>query len=275
MSDTGKPGGTGSGQGRTAEVFDLGDGRVLKLFRPGFPLRAVERERLIAEALSKHGEVPCPRFLGPMERDGRPGLVYERIEGPSQLDTIAANPLLLGRQARLAASLHARVHRLRLPGSPLPEQREALAAALARAELQEPLLRAMIERVRSWPAADLLCHGDFHPDNILLSPRGPVIIDWMTATRGRPLVDVARTAVIMRFSAAPPHLPHAARLALEAVKRLYLRIYLRAYATASGEGLSALGELMVPIAAARIAEDGPPEEKRRLLAFVRASLRER
>ena len=45
-----------------------------------------------------------------------------------------------------------------------------------------------------------LLHLDFHPDNVLLSRRGPVVIDWSNARAGEPALDVAMTWVICATS---------------------------------------------------------------------------
>ena len=44
-------------------------------------------------------------------------------------------------------------------------------------------LRAAIERHRGWDAFvestdAVVCHGDVHPGNVIMSPDGPVVIDW-------------------------------------------------------------------------------------------------
>ncbi len=41
-----------------------------------------------------------------------------------------------------------------------------------------------------------LLHGDFHPNNILYTASGPVVIDWSFASSGDPLLDVARTLAL-------------------------------------------------------------------------------
>jgi aminoglycoside phosphotransferase (APT) family kinase protein len=43
---------------------------------------------------------------------------------------------------------------------------------------------------------DRLLHLDLHPENVLLSPDGPVVVDWTNARRGEPAFDVALTWVI-------------------------------------------------------------------------------
>jgi thiamine kinase len=42
-----------------------------------------------------------------------------------------------------------------------------------------------------------VCHGDFHPNNIFLTTTRAVVIDWMDASLGHPLADVARTKTIL------------------------------------------------------------------------------
>jgi aminoglycoside phosphotransferase (APT) family kinase protein len=42
------------------------------------------------------------------------------------------------------------------------------------------------------PNGNVICHGDFHPKNVLITTEGPVIIDWADATLGHPLADVDR-----------------------------------------------------------------------------------
>jgi aminoglycoside phosphotransferase (APT) family kinase protein len=68
----------------------------------------------------------------------------------------------------------------------------------------------------SLPAAgpgDRLLHLDLHPDNVILSPSGPFVIDWTNARRGDPALDVALTWVIAATSGGP-------------LERLFLRWFL-------------------------------------------------
>jgi aminoglycoside phosphotransferase (APT) family kinase protein len=45
-----------------------------------------------------------------------------------------------------------------------------------------------------------LLHLDLHPENVILSPAGPVVIDWANARRGEPLLDVVYTGIIVATS---------------------------------------------------------------------------
>ena len=53
---------------------------------------------------------------------------------------------------------------------------------------------------RSPSRRERLIHVDFHPDNVLLSERGPVVIDWANSRSGKPAFDVAMTWVIVATS---------------------------------------------------------------------------
>jgi aminoglycoside phosphotransferase (APT) family kinase protein len=57
---------------------------------------------------------------------------------------------------------------------------------------------------RSGSPDERLLHLDLHPANVLLTARGPVLIDWTNATDGPPDLDVALTAVILAQAAVEP-----------------------------------------------------------------------
>ena len=185
------------GQGRPAEVFAWGDAQVLKLYRVGWSPDEVDREARLMQMAHTAG-LPVPAVAQVMEVDGRTGIVCERIEGLSMQKTIEANPIAGARLAPQLAELHARVHALRTLD--LPSQRQRLESQIRAARvLPEPARRRALHTLAERPDGDALCHGDFHPDNILLTRRGPIIIDWFTATRGNPLADVVNTRLLLRY----------------------------------------------------------------------------
>ena len=52
-------------------------------------------------------------------------------------------------------------------------------------------------RLDGMPKHDKLCHGDFNPSNIIISPDGTAyIIDWAHATQGNASADAARTYLL-------------------------------------------------------------------------------
>lgn len=107
-------------------------------------------------------------FPVPGVHEVRPdALVLERIAGPSMGSNLRRHPWLGPRHVRTLADLHARLHAI-----PYESGR--------------------------------LLHLDLHPENILLSPRGPVVIDWTNAEAGDPAQDVALSWLILETSAGLP-----------------------------------------------------------------------
>ena len=259
--------------GRTAEVFAWDEDRVLKLFRAEWGMVAAEHEAEIACAIYAAG-APSPRVYEVVAVDGRAGVIYERIAGPSLLEALLTRPWRLPMVARSLGATHAEMHR-RGGGSPpvVPALRELLAgriqsaASLSLAQ-RHAALRALDVLAAEAPAGEAtLCHGDYHPANVLLSGRGPLVIDWENAALGDPLADVARTRLLLRVY----HLhvaPGIPRIALRAAAVLLSALYLRHYCQLRASDLARLAAWELPVTAARLSE-GIAEEGAFLLARVR------
>ncbi len=123
-------------------------------------------------------------------------LVLERVYGATMLAELRRRPWKMAGHARTLAELHDRLHEIPFEG-------------------------------------ERLLHVDFHPDNVLLSARGPVVIDWANARAGKPALDVAMTWVICATSGG-------------AMGRLFTRLFLRHVdRRAAEDGLRAACELRI------------------------------
>jgi len=251
-------------EGRTAEVFTWGEDRVLKLFREGFPAKVVEHEADVTRQVHDAG-LPAPAVHGVVEVDGRLGVVFDRIRGVSMLRELIARPWTVRRYAAMLAGLQARIHAASAPG--LPSQRARLEGRIRSAGAHEPALReAVLAELAGLPEGLAVCHGDFHPDNVLISDRGPVVIDWPTATAGRAEGDVARTLLLLEVGEPLPGTPR--RRLIEFLRHSYRRHYLDSYLRLRPTSREAIAAWRRPVAAARI-DEGIPGELDRLLGIVR------
>lgn len=216
------------GRGVTSDVHAWGEGKVLKLFHSWVPFESVEREYLITRAL-QGGRFPVPAVYDQVEVDARPGIVFERIHGVSLLKAVEARPWTLFASARQLAELHAQLHSLVAPAA-LSSHRQQIASKVAAATCFSNRERQRInEALERLPDGDSLCHGDFHPENILISKKGPVVIDWTTGTRGHPLGDVARTSVLFEVASLPSSTSLHTRLLFKCSRALLHSTYLRTY----------------------------------------------
>ncbi len=256
------------GYGRTAEIFLWGDNRIVKLFRENWPLHSVEEEARIGKAVHETG-LPVPAVEGLLEFDGRRGIVYERVEGRTMLEQFSGKPWTILRLIRLFTRLHIAMHEHRIPG--LPSQRERIAEEIQDASILSPGIReAAMSILENSPDDDMLCHGDFHPDQIIMSPRGPVIIDWATATHGSPIADVATTSLLLRLAEPAP-----GRISslLASVRAFVHWRYLQGYMNKTHASKESLDSWALPIAVARLSH-GIREERQRLLKLIEGLLRE-
>ena len=259
--------GTPIALGRTAEIYAWKDGYIIKLFRDWMTAASVEYEAKVARAVHTAG-LPVPAVGEVIEVNGRLGLVYERVEGMSMLETFRTKPWTLFRLAHLLAELHADMHACTVPE--LPSQRQRLENRIRGTEaLSADMKRAVLMVLDEMPDGECLCHGDFHPDNILMTAQGPVIIDWMDATQGNPLSDVARTSLLFRVAALPPATP--ARWLIEAMRHWFHAAYLKRYFQLRPGDRQQLAIWQPVIAAARLGEN-ITEERDRLIALVKAGL---
>ena len=214
------------GEGYEAEIFAWEGGRALRLFREGLE-RNVEPERIaIPAALA--GGIPAPRIAEAARIAGREGTVIERIDGENLLDLVGRKPWLLAREAWATGRLHARLHSIAAPAG-LQPLHARVEERIAGVEAPPRLAAIAAESLAALPGGDQLCHGDFHPGNILVERSGRhVVIDWGFCAAGLPEADVARSLTLLRLGEPIAPLP-AMRLITRFFRPLAVAVYLRGY----------------------------------------------
>jgi aminoglycoside phosphotransferase (APT) family kinase protein len=241
-------------QGRTAQIHEWGGAHVLKLFRAGYALASVEYEQRKARAAMACG-ARMPAVCGIVEVNGRFGLIYERVRGATMLECLRRQPWRLAALATQLAALHAEVHRhpAATPPAELPAFHEIMRDRIAQigdaAAWRERALRLVDES----PHGAALCHGDFHPDNVMFTENGTVVIDWNDAYAGHPLSDVARTLLLLRTGTLANE-KSITRSVLLGSRRLFSAVYLRHYCRITGLGGGALRKFGFVAAVARMRE---------------------
>lgn len=158
------------GGGREAEVFAWGDGRVLRLAHDASRAAAVEREALALEAAHRAG-ASVPAVYERLTVDGRPGVVMDRVDGDDLLAWLGRRPWTVWSTGKTLGRQHVALHRVVAPEGlpPLPEElRRRLSSELVPADVR----RLALDRLEQLPDGERLCHGDFHPANVLRTGKG-------------------------------------------------------------------------------------------------------
>ncbi|MFI6372205.1 phosphotransferase [Streptomyces sp. NPDC050546] len=151
------------GSGRRADVYEIDEMWVLRREREGGGDAAAEGA--VMEHVRAHG-YPVPRVR---PTGSRTDLVMERLSGPTMLQACLAGTLEVAEAGSILAGLLRDLHTV-------------------------PALHS------TDPVARVL-HLDLHPENVMITPEGPRVIDWSNTEEGDPGLDWAASAVVLAQAA--------------------------------------------------------------------------
>ena len=201
------------------------------------------------QALAAEAGVDVPRVLRVEQLAGKWALESDYIRGETLAQLIARHPEKAKQYIALMAKLQVQTQRRRAPRLGLLKER--LARALERAPLCAARRYALFARLEGMRREESLCHGDFNPENIIMTARGaPCVVDWESAARGDSAVDAAITWLYFKLEMG------------EDAAREYIDIYCLKSNT---ERQRVLG--WAPLAAAALAADANARRRERLLSF--------
>lgn len=253
------------GQGQTAEIYALDSTRVVKLFLEDIPYDVAQREAMNTRMAHEAG-LPVPFVHDITSVDNQAAIIYERIDGRTMFSQVSSRLWTLRRNALRFANLHAEIHEVQ--GSGIRSFRGRLTEAINEVtDLAQDVRHRVLTQLESLPRANVLCHGDFHPANVLLTDEKPVIIDWLDGGSGHPAADVARTNLILKFAGQQQTRLHPV------VQHLFRRWYLRTYLRQAEFSRSHVNDWELPIAVARLTEDVPEESD--LRSFITSQLEDK
>ena len=236
------------GSGKEAEIYAYKPGWVVKLTRWRRDHEPARREDAILRGLAPTGLAPAPG--GVVEIGGRWGVVMEHIAGAPLAAQLGA-PNGPAEILEVMLRLHLEVNRHAAPPALRPLKERLVRNIGAARLLDEATRRRLLDALPGLPDGDRLCHGDFHPYNIMGSGGDARIVDWLDSCAGDPAADVCRTYVL-----------------IGSVEPALAERYVEAYCAATGIDRMAVYAWLPVVAGARLAEK-VPEETDRLLALAR------
>lgn len=242
-------------RGRTAEVYELVDGKILKLFFQWCPIDWIEGEAKKAE-YAYSMDICSPQCQGIIEVDNRKGIIYERIYGKTMLNHMMSAPWTIKKHTKMLAQLHQGIHKT--DGNTLPSLKKYLNDTVASSKVlnenRKSEIKAILGRLEDGTS---LCHFDFHPDQVIITNEGPYIIDWMTAFKGNPLADVARTSILYSYG-YPPNTNAFMKPLIDIARKRILNEYLKEYLSdGNSKAKYEIKLWSIPVAAARLHENIP------------------
>lgn len=247
------------GKGMTAEVYKWGSSRVLKLFFDGYGDDRIQYEAKIGDIVHEAG-VPSPCIFDIIEVNGRKGIVFQRIFGKTLSKHIEVKPWKICYYAKQMAGLHYKIHKY--SADRLPSQKERLAIKIRHSsKILGDKGKRILEYMESLPNGNSICHGDIHFNNIIVSEKGLVAVDWNSACKGNPSGDVARTCLMIISPPSSFGALDITNILSYYTRRLICSAYLHEYIRLAKIRLEDIDAWILPVAAAKLKDKRPGEKK--------------
>ena len=260
------------GQGNTAEIYKYGEDKIIKLFRKEIPKEVAALEYEKAVFVQTYVE-NVPKAYDFITENNRYGIIYDRIYGIDLIKIIIKSIGKINHYSRTLALLHMSIHQKKVKVNEEFSVKNKLRCDIEAVEaLSYEQKEFLTQYLKELPDGEVLCHFDFHPGNIMIQGKEPIIIDWMTACVGNPCADIARTYLILNYGELPNG-TYLVRKLVRLFQRHVGKIYYREYLKHSVFTESDIEKWILPVAAARLREWIPDSEKKILSNLVNEKMR--
>ena len=229
-------------------IYRDGD-KCIKVFSPDFSKGDVLNEAL-NQARVEETELNIPRVLEVATIDGKWAIVSDFIKGKTLARLMAEEPEKKDEYMNLFVDLQLKMHAQTCPL--LGKLKDKMNRKISESNVDATTRYELHTRLEGMPKHTKVCHGDFNPSNIIITPEGvPYILDWSHATQGNASADVARTYLLFRLAGD------------EELAEKYMKLFCQKSDTARQ-----YVDKWLPIVAASQSVKGKPEEREFLLSWV-------
>lgn len=177
------------GEGKTAKVY-LEDGYAYKVFKDSHPMNWIEYEVNIQNEIANHTFLPVLTYE--LNLDQRQ-IKMPYIEGIELTERILKEKYKNGLEDLIKLQLDIYAYQ----NLNLPNAHKAFIKHFQNERIPVDYRVLGIQYLSEIPFYPILCHFDLHFSNILYDGKY-TIIDWVNAKLANPILDVARSFVILR-----------------------------------------------------------------------------
>ena len=174
-------------------IYRDGDATI-KLFNEDYSKANVLNEALNQSRVEETG-LDIPKVREVLTVDGKWAIVSDFIEGKTLESLMEENPGKIDEYLELFVNLQIKVHSQKAPL--LNKLKDKMQRKISESDLDATTRYELHTRLEGMPKHKKVCHGDFNPSNIIVSPDGSMhILDWSHATQGNASADAARTYLL-------------------------------------------------------------------------------
>jgi len=177
-------------------IYRDGD-RAVKTFGEGYSKADVLYEALNHAYIEETG-LNVPKLRDVEQVDGRWSIVYDYIPGKTLQQLMDENPEKLDEYLELMVDLQLTILSKWAPM--LGSLQDKMDRKINQADIDATTRYDLHTRLASMEMIGNVCHGNFKPDNIVISEDGtPYILDWVHATKGNSAADAARAFLLFNL----------------------------------------------------------------------------
>lgn len=178
-------------------IYRDGDIKI-KVFEESYAKSDVLKEALNQANVEETG-LNIPKIISVETVEGKWAIVSEYIEGKTVAQLMEENPDKLDEYIELMVNLHIEV--LSKPCKIMNRLNDKLTSKIMSSKLDAITRFNLHRRITQMPKRSKICHGDFTPANVAITPEGKVyILDWSHAAQGNASADVIKTCLLLRLS---------------------------------------------------------------------------
>ncbi len=230
------------------KVYRDGD-RAIKVFDENFSKADILNEALNLARIEET-DLPVPHVLEVTKIEGKWAIVTEYIEGVTLSSLMREHPEKEDEYLSRLVDIQLEIHSKKAPM--LNNLTDKMQRKISQADLDATCRYELHTRLAGMPRHNKVCHGDFNPSNVIITPKDKAyILDWAHATQGNASADAARTYLLFWLAED------------EDAARRYMKLFCQKSDTAIQ-----YVQQWLPIVAASQSVKGKPEERDLLLRWA-------
>jgi aminoglycoside phosphotransferase len=201
---------------RSHKVVTKDGSTVLKVFGPDYKVSAILNEAM-NEARAAETGLPVAKVLEVMKIRDHWCIRREWIEGETLANVMLKDKKNLTKYMREFVAIQCEI--FTKTSERMGNLNDKLDKLISASPLPRETRYDLHVKLQSMPRGKALCHGDFNPTNVIITPNGDWrVIDWSHVRLGDPLADVAHTYLLLWISGYVPAAEKYMNLACEALK---------------------------------------------------------
>lgn len=201
---------------RTDKVVLRDKNTVLKIFGPSYKVSLILNEAM-NEARAAETGLPVAKVIEVMKLRDHWCIRREWVEGDTLADVMAKDKKNLQKYLRQFVAIQCEI--FKKTSDRMGNLADKLDKQISASPLPKETRYDLHMKLQSFPRGKALCHGDFNPTNVIITPKGDWrVIDWSHVRLGDPLADVARTYLLFWLSGHVAAAEKYMTMACEALK---------------------------------------------------------